>query len=321
MFDHHDRVARVAQLVQHLEQQLDVGEVQAGGGLVQDVERAPGVAFGEFERELDALGLAAREGGRALAQGDVGQAHVEQGLQLAVQRGHGVEKRVRLLDRHLQNLRDVFALVNHVQGFAVVALAAAHVAGHVHVGQKVHLDLHHAVALAGLAAPTADVEGKTPRTVSALARGRYFGHQFADTGEQAGVGRRVAARRAANRALVDVDDLVEVLNALDGVVHGGLVVGAVERAGHGRVQRVVDQGGLARARDAGHAGQQTHGKGHAHVVQVVTTRTQHANGLPVTQRGLVRGFAGGAAFGRRAHAAVARGKGVVVLGGLAFDHG
>jgi hypothetical protein len=47
---------------------LDVVEVQAGGGLVQDVERAAGVALGQLQRQLDALRLAARQRGGALAQ-------------------------------------------------------------------------------------------------------------------------------------------------------------------------------------------------------------------------------------------------------------
>jgi len=43
---HHDGVARVAQLVQHFQQQRNVVEVQAGRRLVQDVQRAPGVTLG-----------------------------------------------------------------------------------------------------------------------------------------------------------------------------------------------------------------------------------------------------------------------------------
>ena len=60
VLDHHHRVAVVAQAVQHLEQQVDVVEVQARGGLVEDEERAPGVALGQLQRELHALRLAAR---------------------------------------------------------------------------------------------------------------------------------------------------------------------------------------------------------------------------------------------------------------------
>ena len=125
---------------------------------------------------------------------------------------------MRLLDRHLQHFVDVAALVLDLQRLAVVALAVADVARHVDVGQEVHLDLDHAVALAGLAAAALDVEGEASRAVAALARLRHAGEQLADRREQPGVGGRVGARRAADRALVDVDHLVEELEALDLVV-------------------------------------------------------------------------------------------------------
>ena len=41
-----------------------------------------GLAFGEFAGELDALGFAAGEGGGGLAEMDVAEADVDQGLQL-----------------------------------------------------------------------------------------------------------------------------------------------------------------------------------------------------------------------------------------------
>ena len=80
VLDDDDGVARIAQLVQHLEQQGDVGKVQAGGGFIQDVQRAPGIALGQFERQLHPLRFAARQRGGRLAQLQVGQAHVHQGL-------------------------------------------------------------------------------------------------------------------------------------------------------------------------------------------------------------------------------------------------
>ena len=131
---------------------------------------------------------------------------------------HGVEERARLLDRHLQHFVDVLALVADLERFAVVALALADVAGHVDVRQEVHLHLDHAVALAGLAAAALDVEAEAARLVAARARFLRAGEQLADRREQPGVGGRVGARRAADRALVDVDHLVEVLQPVDGVV-------------------------------------------------------------------------------------------------------
>ena len=106
------------------------------------------------------------------------------------------------------------------QRLAVVALALADVAGDVDVGQEVHLDLDDAVALAGLAAAALDVEGEAAGLVAARLGFRQAGEPFADRREGAGIGRGVGARRAADRRLVDVDDLVDVLEPLDAVVRG-----------------------------------------------------------------------------------------------------
>ena len=45
VLDHQHRVAGVDEVVQHLEQQLDVGEVQAGRRLVEQVQRRPVLFF------------------------------------------------------------------------------------------------------------------------------------------------------------------------------------------------------------------------------------------------------------------------------------
>ena len=59
VLDDDDRVARISQAMQHVEQQLDVVEVQARRRLIQYVERAAGVALGDLKRQLDTLRLAA----------------------------------------------------------------------------------------------------------------------------------------------------------------------------------------------------------------------------------------------------------------------
>jgi hypothetical protein len=122
------------------------------------------------------------------------------------------------------------ALVADIQGLAVVALALADIAGHVDVRQEVHLHLRDAVPLAGLAAPALDVEAEAPGLVAARARFLGTGEQLANRGENAGVGRRVRARRATDRALVDIDALVDMLQALDGSCAAGVRVVAPLRA-------------------------------------------------------------------------------------------
>jgi len=88
----------------------------------------------------------------ALPERDVARPTSSSVCSLRAMVGTALKNVVRGFHRQVQDLRDVLALVEHFQRLAVVALAVADVAGHVHVGQKVHLDLDHAVALAGLAA-------------------------------------------------------------------------------------------------------------------------------------------------------------------------
>jgi len=99
----------------------------------------------------------------------------------------------------------------------------------------VHFDFNHAVALAGFAAAAFDVEGESADVVAAFAREGYAGEEFADGGEQAGVGGGVGARGATDGGLVDVDDFVEVFEAVDVVVWGGVFLGAGVFAGGGFV--------------------------------------------------------------------------------------
>src|SRR5262245_13918512 len=156
--------------MQDVEQLGHVVEVQPRGRLVEDVQGTAGGALGKLLGELDALSFAARESSRLLADMDVVEADAVQELEYAAHPRHRLEEIERLLDRHVEHVGDRLALEQHLERLAVVALALADVAGDVDIGQKVHLDLDHAVALAGFATPALDVEAETPGLVAARAR-------------------------------------------------------------------------------------------------------------------------------------------------------
>ena len=95
----------VDQPVEQAEQLLDVGEVQAGGRLVEDVDLA---LLGHLGGQLEPLPLAAGQGGQRLAETDITEPHVRQPVQDLV-RGRGrrvavAEELQRLGDRHRQHL-------------------------------------------------------------------------------------------------------------------------------------------------------------------------------------------------------------------------
>ena len=148
-------------------------------------------------------------------------------MQLARQLGDVPEEVQGLLHGHLQHVVDALALVLHFQGFPVVAVALAHVAGDVHVRQKVHLNADDAVALAGLAPAALYVKGEAAGGKAPHFRVLGGGEQLPDVVEQPGVGGRVGAGRAANGGLVDLDDLVQMLQAPDFLVLAWVGVGAV----------------------------------------------------------------------------------------------
>ena len=59
VFDDDDRVAGIDEAVQHLQQLVDVGEMQTGRRFIEKVECLAGAAPAQFAGQLDALGLAA----------------------------------------------------------------------------------------------------------------------------------------------------------------------------------------------------------------------------------------------------------------------
>ena len=185
MLDHDDRVAAVDQAVQQVQQLGDVVEVQAGRRLVEDVERPAGGALGQLPGELHALRFAAGERRRRLAELDVAEADL-------VERAAGCWRSSGCCGTVSSPCSTVMSRISamicplyvHLQRLAVVALAAADVAGDVDVGQEVHLDLDLPVALARLAAAALHVEAEPSRPVAAHARLGRLRHQVADLGRR-----------------------------------------------------------------------------------------------------------------------------------------
>src|SRR6267143_501196 len=271
----------IDQAMQNIQQPLDVGEVQASGRFIEDIEGLARVTPAEFFGELDPLRLATRQLGRRLSKPDIAKADLTERLQLALDLRDAVEKRGRLLDAHVEHVGDRFAAIGDLERLFVVALALADFAGHVDVRQEMHLDLDDAVPLTVLAAATLDVEAEPARLVAAHLRLGHFGEQLADIGEDAGVGGRVRPGRPADRRLVDIDHLVDEAQAGNLAGGAGAVFGAIEVLRQAPVQNVADQRALARAADPGHADQFAQRKVHVNVLQVVFSGSADDEHLPV----------------------------------------
>ena len=97
--------------MQHVQQLLNIRKMQTGGRLIENIQRLPGTAFGQFARQLHALCFTARERGSGLAQSNVRQANVHQRLQLTRQRRNGIEELTCFFNRHIQHFVDSLAFV------------------------------------------------------------------------------------------------------------------------------------------------------------------------------------------------------------------
>ena len=137
------------------------------------------------------------------------------------------------------------------QRLPVVPRAVTDLTGDVNVRQEVHLDLHQAVAAAGLAPAALDVEAEPSRPIAPDFRLVGRREQIPDVVEQPRIGGRIAPGGSADGALVDVDDLVQILHAVNAVTEAGTGTGMVQRGKQGLVQNFIDQTGLSRT---GHAG-------------------------------------------------------------------
>ncbi len=127
-------------------------------------------------------------------------------------------------------------------------------------------------AAAGRAAPVARVEAERAGGVAALQGHRRFGEQLADLIEGADVACRVRARGLADRRLVDEDHIADLVRAAQRAIGAGRLGGLAEMARQGRMEHVLDQRRLARARDPRDADQPLQRNLDRDVAQVVLAR-------------------------------------------------
>src|ERR1017187_2321415 len=267
------------------------------------LEGAAGLALGELAGELHALGFASAERGGGLTEVDVSEAYVDEGLQVGGGGGDVLEDGQGVGDGEVEEIGDGVAVEADGEGFLIVTAAVTDVAEDVDVGQEVHLDAALALALAGLAASALDVEGEAAGLVSALARLGEHGEEVADCGEDAGVGGGVGARRASDGGLVDLDRLIDLVDADDAAMLAGFLARSVEVAGEGAVEDVGDQRGFARAGDAGDDRHDAEREVRGDVLQVVGAGVFDGDPLAGKRAGLGAGhdldFAGEVLAGER----------------------
>ena len=179
-------------------------------------------------------------------EGDVAEPGLAERFERPGDLGDVVEEGPGLVDPHLQDVADRLPLEAAFERLGVVAKPLARLAADVKVGQEVHLDLADALALAGLAPAPLDVEAEPAGGVAPDLGLAGPGEDLADLVEDAGEGGRGRPRPPADRRLVDRDQLVDRLQAVDPLVGPGPRALPLQVPAGGPGEDVVDQGALAR---------------------------------------------------------------------------
>ena len=90
-----------------------------------------------------------------------------------------------------------------------------------------HLDLYDAIPIACFTPSAFYVKAEPPLAVSSKLCFRKLREQIPNMCEYAGIRRRIGTRRPADRSLVDVDDLVDMLDPLDLLVLARFLLAAI----------------------------------------------------------------------------------------------
>ena len=274
MLHHDERVAGFREPVQQSNQARHVLAMQAGRRLVEQQQgaRLPRVDLGQVADQLEALGFAAGQRRERLAHGEVPQTDFLEAGELGGGGRAFAEELARLLDRHREQVADGLAVVAEAQHLVAEALAVARGAGQGDVGDELHLHRLPTRAAAPFAAAFAGVEREVRGGEPGRLRLRRVAEQRADGVPGADVERRVGPRRAGRGGLVDERDLRRFPVELHPLRCRGLV--ACFRIAP--TDDLMEQRGLARARDAAEADQAAERDRTGEVAEVVDRRAGDA---------------------------------------------
>ena len=133
MLDDEYGVAERNEALEDVEEFANVVEVEASGGLVENVKRAAGLAFRKFARELDALGFAAGKSRGGLAELNVAKTNLNERGKLLLNLRNIFEEFQRFGNGQVQNIADGMIFVADGKRFRIVAAAPADFAGDIDV--------------------------------------------------------------------------------------------------------------------------------------------------------------------------------------------
>src|SRR5260370_378270 len=126
-----------------------------------------------------------------------------------------------LLDGEVEHFRDTFSMIFDLQCLLCIACPVADATGHLHIWHKVQVSRHQSLPTTFFAASALHIEAKPRCGISSRLRFRYGGENLPYSIVDSDIGRWRGGGQSANRRLIDIDDVVQVFNALNRLVFTG----------------------------------------------------------------------------------------------------
>ena len=146
---------------------------------------------------------------------------------------------------------DVFSAKPDLEHLLFETGSAARLAGHVDVGEELHLDFFEPVSRAQRAAPTVYIEAERAGGEAAVARRTGGREELSDGRISLEIREGVRARRSTDRRLIDEDQVLNELQAVEAVTCARLARAFAFPLPVSAIEDVLDQSALAGARDPG----------------------------------------------------------------------
>src|SRR5512136_888424 len=182
-----------------------------------------------------------------------------------------LKKAVGLKDGQSEDICNVVAFVPDLKRVPVEPKPLTGVTRHVHVREKVHLDLDDTVAFAGLAPSPLHVKAEPSRLVASHPRVRQHRKEVPDGVEYPRVGGGIGSRDSSDRALIDADDFIDVVDPLDLFHLSYFLLRVVQPLSQGWKEDLIDEAALAGSRNAGDTGEGPERDFHPDVFEIVVT--------------------------------------------------
>src|SRR5699024_6412861 len=136
----------------------------------------------------------------------------------------------------------------------------ADLARYIHIWQEVHYDFYRAIARAGLATTTFDVKREPAGFIATHLGLGGICKKVADMVKDASIGGGIRPWRTPNWRLIDVNNLISLINAVDATMTAWNMAGIIKLIGQHFVKDLIDQRGLSGPRNPGYCGENTQRK-------------------------------------------------------------